>query len=65
MSKLVIGTPAALSIRLPTKDAMKPNSIKYRYYERGARPVNVKYFEKHVLIAAPKLIAIPPIQSRN
>jgi len=44
---------------------MKPNSIKYRYYERGARPVNVKYFEKHVLIAAPKLIAIPPIQSRN
>jgi hypothetical protein len=33
-----------------------PNTEKSQYSERGARPLNVAYFEKHVLIASPKPI---------
>ena len=63
MSKLVMGTPMALSIRLPTEDAMKPKSTKYQYSERDARPVNFNDFEKHVLIASPKPIDFPQFQN--
>jgi len=32
---------------------------KNQYSERGARPLNIAYFEKHVLIASVKPIASP------
>jgi hypothetical protein len=51
--------PTTLEIRAPVTLTMMTNSTKYQYLERGARPLRVAYFEKHVLIASPKPIGSP------
>jgi hypothetical protein len=51
--------PTTLEIRAPVTLTMMTNSTKYQYLERGALPLRVAYFEKHVLIASPKPIGSP------
>jgi hypothetical protein len=44
--------------------AITVNSTQYQYSGRAARPANVAYFEKQVLIASPKPMTIPLVGGR-
>jgi hypothetical protein len=61
VSALVIAlAPAMIAIRSNVPPTNRRKSENHQYSDRGARPEITKYFLKHVLIACPKPITVPP-----